>query len=85
MAKFYVVLYDFHTKKDTEVVPEEWIFTGQEDKGVFGTRCFLFYHQDKNIRAPETGIAVNFLRDSVKHPTDGFLYPGLVLKGFRKY
>ena len=81
MEQFFVVLYDPEPKSKCVVVPREWIFP-KFNSYKFGDRKHLFYHSDKNVELPSMTVLLASFKAESRQREDGFLYPGLILKGF---
>ena len=85
MELYFVVLYDDEPKTKAMIIPKDWILPKFDKLHHFGDRKYLFYHSDKNTQLPSLEVLVNsFIENDLEEKKDGFLYPGIILKGFGK-
>ena len=79
MLEYFAVVYDPDGKKNTVWVKRNWIYPVNTE--IYdGQRRYIYYHEDK-----EVNIMATLIKPESKSKENGFLYPGIVLKGFGKY
>jgi hypothetical protein len=81
--KYYVIVFDSRPKTKANIVPREWIVP-KPDKKEFGSRRYVYYHDDLNQHPPTTTMLHSLCKPTLKQLEPGFLYVGTVLKGFGK-
>ena len=81
MKDFFVVIYDPDRKAASHVISRAWIMQKNENYK-FGSRCYLFNHDDTNVEPPNSNIAVSLIKEADKFRESGYFYPGIVLAGF---
>ena len=81
MKEFHVVIYDCDRKALSNIIPRSFILQAG-DNLTFGSRRYLFHHNDITVVPPSSSLAVSMIKDPAKTREDGFFYPGIVLAGF---
>lgn len=81
---YFVVIYDFDGKNKATWVPKEYIYEADDSIGL-GSRKYIYYHREKNIKLPRGEILMTLKRDATKFKNVGFFYPATIISKFGKY